>query len=701
MANFSKIELNQYAQVQCFGCREIGPLFIQAARLPGASFGSIQIHRSFGELSACAQKCVACQVFRRGLLLKQITVQDCKRLFDSTEAIRVILKDNGDGFVLHVSVGSDISTARHSAIVLCTKTNQSLRPRGMSTEADWNQLKTWISGCDKDHTCKDFRWSNNNPSWLIKILPRDQIQLVRGSDISGKKSPLVRYVALSYCWGHRNNQSNTEKEEMLWDKVDNTHTRVLHKGQPLLERLRPFQRSEYPAALHDAINITEKLGIEYIWIDNVCIPDQDDWNVEAGKMHEVYGNAYLTLFACSSDKAIDPLSTHRSAWDYPVKSCRIFGHWLTNQDPTLSEVRLRNPLSRRGWILQEERLSPRILFWCAQRAYWSCCERQGTESRHTDSPSASQAPRPQQFMRLCRSGDNDILQEHWLDLVASYTRRNLSEYGKEKDRFKCMSGLAVRYLSSGDQAAPQRDEYLAGLWRRTFARDLAWRPIHAVLPENNLRKVAPTWSWASVPLCTDVDLQHEFQTCPNFRLLEPTRVTSNDNEQDVVTRGASVRSVHVTGRLRRLIMAYSIVVPWDAVVTKSDDGTDIFQSPLDPSQAVHARNLANGRLLIYEPHKAETICQLDYLEAEQWDEKPDNSATVPHGAEIELFCLEIGVSSMLLLQRVPCAEEISETSTGTENSRYRRAGIGLMSHASLRYRKNFFEGYDIASVVLE
>ena len=170
MANFSKIELNQYAQVQCYGCREIGPLFTQAARLPGASFGPLQVHRSFGELSACAQKCVACQVFRRGLLLKQITVQDCERLFDSTEAICVILKDNGDGFVLHVPVGSDISTARHSAIVLCTKTNQSLRPRGMSTEADWNQLKTWISGCDKDHACRDFRWSNNNPSWLIKIL---------------------------------------------------------------------------------------------------------------------------------------------------------------------------------------------------------------------------------------------------------------------------------------------------------------------------------------------------------------------------------------------------------------------------------------------------------------------------------------------------------------------------------------------------
>lgn len=45
------------------------------------------------------------------------------------------------------------------------------------------------------------------------------------------------------------------------------------------------------------------LGVRYLWIDSLCIvqDDAEDWAREAGQMAKVYRNAYLTLNAATSD----------------------------------------------------------------------------------------------------------------------------------------------------------------------------------------------------------------------------------------------------------------------------------------------------------------------------------------------------------------------------------------------------------------
>jgi hypothetical protein len=46
----------------------------------------------------------------------------------------------------------------------------------------------------------------------------------------------------------------------------------------------------------DAIDITSKLDIQYIWIDSICIIHGQamEWEAECPKMGVVYGNAYCT-----------------------------------------------------------------------------------------------------------------------------------------------------------------------------------------------------------------------------------------------------------------------------------------------------------------------------------------------------------------------------------------------------------------------
>jgi hypothetical protein len=52
----------------------------------------------------------------------------------------------------------------------------------------------------------------------------------------------------------------------------------------------------------DAVRITRELGERYLWIDSLCIiqDDEDDWAREAALMAEVYRNSYCTLTGLSS-----------------------------------------------------------------------------------------------------------------------------------------------------------------------------------------------------------------------------------------------------------------------------------------------------------------------------------------------------------------------------------------------------------------
>jgi hypothetical protein len=91
-----------------------------------------------------------------------------------------------------------------------------------------------------------------------------------------------RYIALSHCWGksHRIKTTKTTLEE--------------HKRGIPLCRL--------PATFQDAIECARRFGVRWLWIDTLCIiqDDETDWVREAAQMGAIYTNAYLTLSAAAS-----------------------------------------------------------------------------------------------------------------------------------------------------------------------------------------------------------------------------------------------------------------------------------------------------------------------------------------------------------------------------------------------------------------
>lgn len=103
-----------------------------------------------------------------------------------------------------------------------------------------------------------------------------------GRDSSDEKAS---YVTLSHCWGPLPRRTATTSKANL------------------AERRESIGLDELPLTYRDAVEITRSLGIRYLWIDSLCIiQDQpDDWKTEVTLMGQVYAQSICTLIASSAD----------------------------------------------------------------------------------------------------------------------------------------------------------------------------------------------------------------------------------------------------------------------------------------------------------------------------------------------------------------------------------------------------------------
>jgi hypothetical protein len=64
-------------------------------------------------------------------------------------------------------------------------------------------------------------------------------------------------------------------------------------------RMQGIDVNIMPQAFKDAIVVGRLLEIEYLWIDSLCIiqDDSNDWERESGKMAEIFSSTYLTVIA--------------------------------------------------------------------------------------------------------------------------------------------------------------------------------------------------------------------------------------------------------------------------------------------------------------------------------------------------------------------------------------------------------------------
>lgn len=169
-----------------------------------------------------------------------------------------------------------------------------------------------------------------------------------------------------------------------------------------------FDVTTIPATYADAITVTKRLGIRFLWIDSFCIiqNDHDDWLAESQKMGKIYENAYLNIAATGANdgrsgflrtREEDPVYVRvpsaAGQRKYDRCSTGVGQFYFTNQaDSNFDTFVTRAKLNTRGWVLQERILSRRSVHFAADMWYWECGRHIISEDgwqhevKHTDKP---------------------------------------------------------------------------------------------------------------------------------------------------------------------------------------------------------------------------------------------------------------------------------------------------------------------------
>lgn len=223
-------------------------------------------------------------------------------------------------------------------------------------------LRGWLEWCDTNHDCnrQNPRPQGASPTRLIYVGHADAelLCLYLPEEANG-----VKYTALSHCWGS-NPPSQGDPQYCTTDGNLNA-------------RLNGFCLSELPKTFQDAVRVTRELGIDYLWIDSLCIIqwNADDWKHEAGRMEDVFASAYCTIAATSAVDSKAGFLARNTSNEY-VRVQDAAGNQVcvcAHMDDFENDVEQAG-LNKRAWVMQERVLAKRTIHFSANQTYWECGE---------------------------------------------------------------------------------------------------------------------------------------------------------------------------------------------------------------------------------------------------------------------------------------------------------------------------------------
>jgi hypothetical protein len=352
-----------------------------------------------------------------------------------------------------------------------------------SSNLSFSIIRDWIEDCNASHDkCKMITEGISAgflPPRLIDVGPNDGSRqpflCVVNEDLEGEQYDL-RYTALSYCWGKRGT---------FWTT-----------GSNISERREEIALKDFPGTIQDAVLITRKLGIQYLWVDALCILQggdndrkaQEDWEQHSLIMGDIYGNAFVTLGAAAATHADSgifherklprycriPLDTENETGsiDLCSGSAREYGNFRISHK--------MQPLYKRSWAFQEKVLSKRFIAYQTDQIYWWCPEEKVIEDGTTVSFYSD---------TLSAYSTETWNSSTWQRLVENYSK---TEATYEKDKLPALSGLAKTIQEMS------KDKYVAGLWRNTILDGLIWKTRKPAFVHRPTPYRAPSWSWAAL-----------------------------------------------------------------------------------------------------------------------------------------------------------------------------------------------------------
>lgn len=235
-----------------------------------------------------------------------------------------------------------------------THTHGQLTPRALSIR----------SGSSNDQDLKNHSTIHSDlPTRIIDVGDQqtDDIRLIDREAMTSHE-----YIALSHCWG---------QGPMISTRTDNINS---HRLRIDIERL--------PRSFQDAVTVSRGLNIRYLWIDSLCIiqDDNQDWDHEAARMQQVFSNAVCVIAATSVASSAEGF----------LRPSRQQREWVTLRSPSGATRYICKSidnfqrdveaaiLNKRGWVLQERALARRSIHFTSTQLYMECGRGVHCESLH-------------------------------------------------------------------------------------------------------------------------------------------------------------------------------------------------------------------------------------------------------------------------------------------------------------------------------
>ncbi|OAK94757.1 hypothetical protein IQ06DRAFT_81513 [Phaeosphaeriaceae sp. SRC1lsM3a] len=270
--------------------------------------------------------------------------------------------------------------------------------------------------------------------------------------------------------------------------------------------------------MRDAICIVRGLRYRYIWIDALCIiqDSTDDWLSEASKMSSVFSGAVVTIAVADAhdhSQGIFRQRVARCTRPFYIPYMKGIPHrdrinvdgeanyyLFPRSELVGAGARRKGTLDTRGWILQKQLLSTRILYYDRDQIYWDCITLSASESspitaslleeKDPDEIWALKLVRRTLVGPLASEALRHRISDAWVEIIKNYSARELTI---QEDRLIALKGILepLKKILGEDP--------IAGMWRQDFWRQLTWwidKPAQSYTGESPYS--APSWSWLAV-----------------------------------------------------------------------------------------------------------------------------------------------------------------------------------------------------------
>ena len=365
----------------------------------------------------------------------------------------------------------------------------------VTSGSTFDKIRTWLSDCDLAHDeCGSLslqQFAGIKPSYLLGVqASKDSsvVWLVNTSYLPDR----VQYAALSYVWGGSQPYSTTKA---------NLHDYIYSR--------QGINLADLGRTIQDAVKVTRKLGMAYLWVDALCIVQNSKTSLhhELGKMAAIYHNAAVVISANTALSAREGFLHDRAppAPSFSIAApangrLKLMQAWYDDQQ----YIQDRGVIVSRAWTFQEFFMARRIILFDSHQVFWECRNHWGSDGgRVTRESYCGYWPNISCRGQYIPSGPFP-LSEDWEKIISAYSEKELSY---SSDKFAALSAIANYW------AIVKGDTYLAGLWKGHFRKLLMWQAY----PTCGRPKVwrAPSWSFLSLdgkvffPDCDSITLDRK------------------------------------------------------------------------------------------------------------------------------------------------------------------------------------------------